>query len=219
MIKTKFAIAIILLFIFGCSPDIPDKPYPCLDGNCDGNYWIKQDSQPYAYLDDNAYWHVYHMGINYFSIKGELDELNEHYVINGVPLMEVAFDSDYWVWIDNIQFTVPVYSYLGYFTSGDFNNPIPIGNISYTLEDMAEIYPPLNIVGYSINPNQCMDCPYSETLLGTYSKYTYEPQQNIFFDNEMVGDTAKVIIKTTLNSDAGPRVEKEDIMNIVFEEL
>lgn len=209
-----------MMFIFfGCTTDMPEKPYPCLDGNCNGEYWIKEDSQPNAYMDDNGYWHVYHMGVNYFSIKGNLDKLNEQYVINGVPLIEVAFDSDYWVWFNNIQFTVPVYSFLGYFTSGDFEDPISIGNISYTLEDMANIQPPLNIVGYSINKNQCMDCPYSNTLLGTYSKYNYKPQQNIFFDNEMVGDTAKVIIKTIWNSDVGPRVEKEHIMNIVFDEL
>ena len=60
-------------------------------------------------------------------------------------------------------------------------------------------------------------CPYSQTLLGTYSKYTYSPKQNIFFDNEMVGDTTKVFIKATWNSDVGPRVVKEYNMNIIFE--
>ena len=106
---------------------------------------------------------------------------------------------------------------LGYFTGGGFINPIPIGNLTYTIQDMAQIHSPLNIVGYQINKNQCLDCPYSPTLIGTYSKYTYEPKQQIFFDNEMKGDTAKVFVKTTFNSDIGKRVEIEKEFKIIFE--
>ena len=32
--------------------------------------------------------------------------------------------------------------------------------------------------------------------LGTYSKYTNRPKQNVFYDDEMVGDTINVFIKT-----------------------
>ena len=78
---------------------------------------------------------------------------------------------------------------------------------------MAQNHPPLNIAGYQINPHQCLDCPYSETLLGSYSKYTYKPQQQIFFDNQMVGDTTKVFIKTKFPNDI--EVEKE--FKIIFE--
>ena len=78
---------------------------------------------------------------------------------------------------------------------------------------MANNHPPLNIVGYSINSNQCFDCPYSETLLGTYSKYNYNPRQQIFFDNEMVGDTAKVFIQTRYPEDI--IIEKQ--INLIFE--
>lgn len=213
-----FKLIVIVITLLSCQPETISKPYPCISNDCSGTFWIASESQPNAFLDDNGYWHVYYMGLNYFTIKGQLDELNEAYVINGVPLMETAFDSDYWVWINNITFTVPLFSYLGFFTSGDYTNPIPVGNLSYTIENMADIFPPLNIAGYTINKHQCLDCPYSPTLLGTYSKYNYNPQQSIFFDNEMVGDTAKVFIKTTWNSDFGPSVEKEYIMNIVFEE-
>jgi hypothetical protein len=121
------------------------------------------------------------------------------------------------VWIEGITFTVPLYSVLGYFTGGGYLNPIPVGNLQYTIEDMAQNHPPLNIVGYQIQKNQCMDCPYSPTLIGTYSKYNYTPKQQIFFDNEMVGDTAKVFIKSTFNSDLGQRVEIEKEFKIVFE--
>jgi hypothetical protein len=134
-----------------------------------------------------------------------------------VPLIETIFDSNYWIWIDGVTFTVPLYSVLGFFTNGDYTNPIPVGSLTYTIENMAQNHPPLNIVGYQINPNQCLDCPYSETLIGTYSRYNYNPQQQIFFDTQMVGDTAKVLIETKFNSDIGQRVIVEKEFNIIFD--
>ena len=213
----KLIIFSLVSFFWACSPEELPSPYPCINGDCEAEFTINPLSQPNAYQDMNGYWHIQHMGINYFTIDGELDRLHDDYVINGVPLVEVGYDSDYWVWIENLQFTVPLYSFLGYFTGGGYENPIPVGNLEYTLNDMAANHPPLNIVGYQINKNQCMDCPYSQTLLGTYSKYTYSPKQNIFFDDEMVGDTAKVFMKATWNSDIGERVVKEYNMNIIFE--
>ena len=134
-----------------------------------------------------------------------------------MPLIETVFDSNYWIWIDGITFTVPLYSVLGFFTNGDYTNPIPVGSLTYTIENMAQNHPPLNIVGYQINPNQCLDCPYSENLIGTYSNYNYNPQQQIFFDSQMVGDTAKVLIETKFNSDIGQRVIVEKEFNIIFD--
>jgi len=63
----------------------------------------------------------------------------------------------------------------------------------------------------------CWDCPYIETLLGSYSKYTYTPSQNIFFDNEMIGDTAHIFIRVTFNTDLGPREIRNETLNIIFE--
>jgi hypothetical protein len=207
----------IVSFFWACSPEEISSPYPCLDGDCDAYFEIDPLVSPGVYQDNNGYWHIEHQGYNYFTIKGQLDELHPDYVVNEVPLVETVFDSDYWVWIDGITFTVPLYSVLGYFTGGGYLNPIPVGNLTYTIEDMAQNHPPLNITGYQINKNQCLDCPYSETLIGTYSKYNYTPQQQIFFDNEMVGDTAKVFIKSTFNSDLGQRVEIEKEFKIIFE--
>ena len=76
---------------------------------------------------------------------------------------------------------------------------------------MAENFPPLNIAGYSYKPDSEVE------NLGTYSRYTYEPRQQIFFDKAMVGDTAKVFIKTTFNTDLGPTQEIEKEFNIIFE--
>jgi len=213
----KLIYILIISFFWACSPEELIKPYPCLDGDCNSFFEIDPLVSPGVYQDNNGYWHIEHQGFNYFTIKGQLDELHPDYVVNGVPLIETVFDSDYWVWIDGITFTVPLYSVLGYFTGGGFINPIPVGNLTYTIEDMAQNHPPLNIAGYQIQKNQCLDCPYSSTLIGTYSKYNYTPKQQIFFDNQMVGDTAKVFVKTIFNNDSGQRVEIEKEFKIVFE--
>jgi hypothetical protein len=72
---------------------------------------------------------------------------------------------------------------------------------------MANNFPPLNIVGYSYNPNSQIED------LGTYSKYNYNPRQQIFFDNQMVGDTAKIVIETRFPED----IIVNNELNIIFE--
>lgn len=215
LLKNLVFILIIGIFI-SCSEDIEDS-YPCLDGDCNSFFEIDPLVSPGVYKDNNGYWHVKFYGPNYFTIKGNLDQLHPDYIINNTPLVETIFDSNYWVWVNDIQFTVPLYNVLSYFTDGGYQTPISIGDLEYTLEDMAKIHSPLNIVGYQINKNQCLDCPYSSTLIGTYSKYTYKPKQQIFLDNEMVGDTAKVFISTKFNSDKGLRVVVEKEFKIIFE--
>ncbi len=209
----KLIIFSLVSFFWACSPEELISPYPCLDGDCNIEFAIDPLVSPGVYQDINGYWHISHQGMQYFTLKGNTSKLHPDYIVNGVPLIETIFDSNYWVWINNITFTVPLYSVLSYFTDGDYTTPIPIGNLTYTIEDMANNYPPLNIAGYSINPNQCFDCPYSETLIGTYSKYNYTPQQQIFFDNEMVGDTTTIFIKTVFPNNI--EIEKE--FKIIFE--
>lgn len=202
----KFIYITLVSFLWACSPEELTLPYPCL-GDCDTEFIIDPLVSPGAYQDDNEYWHITYQGYNYFTIKGNISELHPHYIINDVPLLETIFDSNYWVWINNITFTVPLYSVLGYFTGGGFTNPIPIGNLTYTIEDMANNFPPLNIVGYSYYPGSTLE------ELGTKSNYNYTPQQQIFFENEMVGDTAKIFIKTIFPTD----IEIEKQFNIIFE--
>ena len=197
----------LISFFWACSPEELISPYPCLDGDCNAYFEIDSLVSPGVYQDINGYFHIEHQGYNYFTIQGQLDELHPDYVINGVPLVETVYDSNYWVWIDSITFTVPLYSVLGYFTGGGYLNPIPVGNLTYTIEDMAQNFPPLNIAGYSYNPNSNFED------LGTYSKYNYTPRQQIFFDNEMIGDTATVFVKAIFNNDI--EIEKE--FNIIFE--
>jgi|TARA_B000000565_G_scaffold85437_1_gene62436 hypothetical protein len=207
------AIYVFLLFIFfSCSTEEETSIcYP--QEQCSAQFWIDPLVSPGVYEDENGYWHIEHQGYNYFTIKGQLSEA-ELAEVNGVPLVETIFDSNYWVWINGITFTVPLYSVLGYFTGGGYNNPIPVGNLTYTIEEMAQTHPPLNIVGYQINPNQCLDCPYSPTLIGTRSKYNYTPQQQIFFDNQMKGDTAKIMIQARFGEMSDEIIETE--FNIIF---
>ena len=209
----KFLLILGFSFLLASCSEEEIITYPCLGGDCDNEFWIDTNVNPGSYLDEDGYWHVPHSGANYLTIEGQLSILSNDYLINGIPQLETVYDSNYWVWIDSITFTIPLYSLLGYFVNGDWNNTIPIGNLTYTLTEMANNHPPLNIVGYSINSNQCFDCPYSETLLGTYSKYNYNPRQQIFFDNEMVGDTAKVFIQTRYPEDI--IIEKQ--INLIFE--
>ena len=207
------AIYIFLLFIFfSCSTEEETSICYPLE-QCSAQFWIDPLVSPGVYEDENGYWHIEHQGYNYFTIKGQLSEA-ELAEVNGVPLVETIFDSNYWVWINGITFTVPLYSVLGYFTGGGYNNPIPVGNLTYTIEEMAQTHPPLNIVGYQINPNQCLDCPYSPTLIGTRSKYNYSPQQQIFFDNQMKGDTAKIMIEARFGEMSDEIIETE--FNIIF---
>ena len=202
----------LLLIFFSCSTEEETSIcYP--QEQCSAQFWIDPLVSPGVYEDENGYWHIEHQGYNYFTIKGQLSEA-ELAEVNGVPLVETIFDSNYWVWINGITFTVPLYSVLGYFTGGGYNNPIPVGNLTYTIEEMAQTHPLLNIVGYQINPNQCLDCPYSPTLIGTRSKYNYTPQQQIFFDNQMKGDTAKIMIEARFGEMSDETIETE--FNIIF---
>jgi hypothetical protein len=211
--KKMLCLVVILLLISCKKKEI--EPHPCLDGKCETSFWIEGPSQ--GKTDANGYTHIKWIGVNYFSIKGKLAELNPKYIVNGVPLIETTFDSDYWVVFDTIKYSTPMYSVLGWYSDKQFNNPIPIGSYTYTLKDVAQIQPPLNIAGYQINPYTCFNCSYSSSLFGTYSKYNYAPKQNMFLSKYMKNDTANVYIRVVYNSDMGSRVTKESSFKIVFD--
>ena len=214
----KFIYITLISFLWACSPEELIKPYPCVDGDCNSFFQIDPQVSPGVYQDENGYWHIEYYGPKYFTIMGQLDELDEYYEVNGVPLVEVAYDSDYWIAFDSISFQVPIYSVLSWFSNGDWNNLIPIGNQTYTLTDIARIQPPLNIVGYQIQKNFCWECPYAPTLLGTYSKYNYNPRQQFYLNNTMVGDTLKVMTKVMFASEyLDERIIQEHEFNIIVE--
>ena len=103
------------------------------------------------------------------------------------------------------------------FTDGEFNNPIPVGEYTIYLTDIFDDEPPLNITGYQITENTCMDCPYTLTLFGSYSKYNYKPQHSFYMDERMVGDSLKVFVKVIFNSDIGERVEMEHVLDLIID--
>ena len=203
--------------LVSCQEEELPAIYPCLDGNCNSYFKIDPWVSPELYQDQNEYWHIKFWGPRYFTIVGKLDELHPKYVVNEIPLVETKYDSDYWIIFNKIRYKMPMYSVLSWFSDGGYKKPIPIGNLEYTLTDIAKIQPPLNIAGYQIQKNFCWECPYAESALGTYSKYTYNPRQQFFLDKDMVGDTLKVMIKTTFNTDVGEQVVVEKQFKIIVD--
>jgi len=110
---------IFFLILYSCDNEEENQIdlSPCLNEECSANFWIDPLVSPGVYEDENGYWHIEHQGYNYFTIQGELSRLKENYEINGVPLVSTAYDSNYWIWIDGITFTVPLYSLFGFFIS------------------------------------------------------------------------------------------------------
>ena len=109
-IKSFFLIISVVL-LSSCEKDQDYYyPYPCADRDCDSVFYIDQVN---AYLDENGYWHTEFFGPRYFTVAGKLDQLDDEYVVNEVPLVEVAYDSNYWVAFDDLSFTVPLYSPFG----------------------------------------------------------------------------------------------------------
>ena len=199
--KNLFQILLLFIVIISCNKNENNYPDPCL-GDCATNYKV-------VYLGDtltqnqNGIWEIEYAGLNYFQVSGRLSELNERYVINGVPLIEANFDSDYWVLFDTLRFQIPMYSYLGWFSDQSMNTPISIGPYTYTMVNLIDLHPPLNIVGYQVPKHFCIDCPYAPTIVGTHSKYNYNPTQNIMLDDEMIGDTINIFIETVFNTEGG----------------
>ena len=206
MKMNKIYLTLILASLFSCKKQEMVYPTPC-NGDCQTYYEVSTSG---AYLGNDGYWRVPFNGSHYFQIKGDITPLRDQYVINGEPLTNAKFDSDYWVVFDTLTFQTPMYSYLGWFNDDGLTNPIPIGNYTITLTNLIETHPPLNVVGYQIPKDLCVECPYSETILGTHSKYTYNPTLNVFVDNEMIGDTINVFIETVFNTDVG---RSETVLN------
>jgi hypothetical protein len=138
--------------------------------------------------------------LNYFTVKGTVNELDPHYVINGIPLVSVGFDSNFFYTPGNVIWTYPVYSYLGLWSSNQMNTPIPVGTQTYTFPQLIGQTNIMNLTGYTIqrNPNVNVNHPAYKTYFATYSKYTYRPQQSMTFFTDFIGRTATIYIEVTL---------------------
>jgi len=208
----KFIIFLGVILLTSCSKEELNQT-PCM-GNCETSYEVIYKNQ--LMYSNNGYFEIEWDDLNYFQISGYLSPLNDQYVVNGVPLIEARFDSDYWVVMDSLTFQTPMYSYLGWFNDHGLNTPISVGNLDVTLTDLMALYPPLNVVGYQIPKYFDVDHPAAESFLGTYSKYNYQPTQNIFVDDEMVGDTINIFIETVFNNDVGESEIIKDQLKIII---
>ena len=202
-----------ILALSSCTKEVFNET-PC-NGDCGTSYEVIYKNELMSSNGD-GYYEIEWDDLNYFQISGYLTPVNDQYVINRVPLVEARFDSDYWVVLDSLTFQTPMYSYLGWFNSNTLDDPISIGDLEITLTDLVQLYPPLNIAGYQLPRYFDFDHPAAHTLLGTYSKYTYQPTQNIFLDDEMVGDTINLFIETQFNTDMGKTEIIEDKIMVII---
>lgn len=214
----KIVFFLTFLFLNSCSQEL-DKIYPCPDGNCDATFIIDELQNPGSYKDANGIWHVKHSGLNYFRIKGTTDPLAASYIVNGVPLMETGYDSNYFYIPGQVTWTYPVYSYLGLYINDNLSQPIPIGSQTVTLPQLVNDTSVSNLAGYEINRYFNFNHPAAKTMLQTYSKYTYTPTQQMPFFTDMIGDSAEIYIKVLWNSDfVGDNVEKVYKLSVIFED-
>ena len=115
MKKILFVVVTIVTLV-SCKKEQLETNEVC-PGGCNSEFQI---ISPSATLQSDGYWHVPYLGANYFTVEGNLSQLNSSYVVNGVPLIETDFDSDYWVLFDSIQYQTPMYSYLGWYSNNQF---------------------------------------------------------------------------------------------------
>lgn len=221
MLKLK---SIFLVFLLGisfisCTPEDIRDNCPCTDGNCDATFYIDEVQNPGSYQDAQGVWHVKWSGLHYFRIKGQADQLNSEHVVNGVPLIETGYDSNFFYTPTGITWTYPLYSYLGVFSNNNLTNPIPIGSATYTLPQIVGDTSISNLAGYQINRYFNFNHPAAKTMLQTYSKYTYNPVQQMPFHQGMIGKTADIYIRVLFNSDfSGATQERVYKLTVKFEQ-
>ena len=206
----------ILILLSSCSTNSP-KQDVCLNGDCFGSFYVDTIGHPGTYLDSQGVWHIKHAGLNYFTIKGNLSELDPHYVINRVPLVVTAYDSNFFYIPGNVIWTYPVYSFLGLWSSNQMNTPIPYGTNTYTFPQLVKQTTIENLAGYEIqrNPNVNVNHPAYPTYFATYSRYTYRPQQSMVFFPDFIGKTATIYIQITFGENK-EAIDKE--LKVVFED-
>lgn len=212
--KKLFLLALSLL-VFSCTAPAIDESV-CLSGDCAAEFWVDTVGHPGTYKDGQGVWHIKHAGLNYFTIKGGVSQLSSKYVVNNVPLIITAFDSNMFYVPGSVTWNYPVYSYQGLWSSNQMNTPIAVGTKSYTFPQLANQTSIMNLVGYTIQPHTDMYANPSvlRSYFATYSKYTYEPQQSMVFFKDFVGKSATIYIEVLYGEDK-ITVKKE--LKVVFE--
>ena len=171
------------------------KIYPeACPGGCETELWIDNLTQPNAYTDDNGFTHIEYNGGSYFTVKMQVSEVDDEYSINGIPLIQTRWDSDYFVILENLQLAVSYYRPFGLWTQG-FAQPIANMHTTINLNDALGMYGMTNIVGYTLDDNTCLECPYSDELFGVTTQVNSRDnttQNSIYLNEGMVGDTLTI---------------------------
>lgn len=213
----KIVLTVCLFALFGCDSESLTEPDVLLNKNEDVAFWIDTDVSPGSYLDAQGVWHVEYSGLNYFTIRGTIPTLHPQYVINRVPLIEVAFDSDYFYIPGIVSWRYAVYSYRGDFADRLLTTPIPVGFQTFTFPQLIKQYTVMNLAGYQIhkNPNVDVNHPAYYTYFATYSKYNYNPKQQMVFFPDFIGEKVTVFIRASLGE--GKKVISKEF-KIIFED-
>ena len=191
-----YGMASLGLFFLLVSCSITEESTPvCVDGSCDAAFRIDTQVNPGSFQDSDGVWHIKYSGYKYFTVKGIADKLNTENIVNGTPLIETGFDSDFFFTPENIQWTYPVYSFLGLFINNTLTTAIPYGFQTLTLPQILDSTSVTNMVGYEMNSHTSFDKPYSPTLLSVYSKYNYTPQSSMIFLPSFIGREATIHIR------------------------
>ena len=192
---------LLLPLLWACQKIGPYSPEPCTD--CTTQYRVDTLQHPGTFYQD-GYWYLQYSGVTYFQIVGQLSELNSAYVINGVPLIEVIFDSGTWYVFDTIAMQIPLYSpFTSQYTSPNFNYPLSVGDTTIYITNPNYI---INAVGYTFGSYNF-----------TKSYHTYQPRCEVLVFQEMVGDTIEVYSRTRFNYDMGKQQVVDDTLKVIIE--
>ena len=192
---------LLLPLLWACETIEPIAPEPCQE--CTTVHRVDTTQHPGTYFQD-GYWHLQYSGLNYFQVIGQLDSLHPRYVINGVPLLEVVYDSDTWYVFDTIAMQIPLYSpFTSQYTSPSFNYPISTGDTTIYITNPNYI---INAVGYSFGSTNFVN-----------AMHTYQPRCEVLVFEEMVGDTISVFTRTRYNYDTGKQVVLNDTIKVIVE--
>ena len=115
----------ISFLLASCSKEEINPSSTCIDGDCNGRFYIDELVQPNAYQDDNGYWHIEYYGPRYFTIRGELDRLSEDYVATissiNFPCFMAFRSSDITALVAN-SYTTVVFDSEDYDLGQDYDN-------------------------------------------------------------------------------------------------
>ena len=212
----KYRLLVLVLAIFTSCAKEEILEDVCITGGCEASWVVDSMNQPDVYKDELNYWHV-NPERKYFTVKGELSEIYDDYIVNDIPLVETKFDTNKWFWINAIQFTIPLYNPFGQFGDPQFNRPLPIGNQILKICNMVSHGIVSNLAGYAYHEKGCNSCPYSERTMGSYSSNTLTPKQSFHVDRSMRGDTIEVYMKTKFNYDLGESEEVYRSLRIIVD--